>query len=237
LLFLGFVAAAAVSVLRGAGARSDVSAGAARAGVAAALYFAIHGSADWFWEFPGLAGPALAWIGLAAAREGPVAGNRPRATLVGVVGVVAVVAALSMIFPWLSEVQTQRATRTWAAHSAQAFDDLDSARSLNPLSTRADIVAGAIASRLDLVPQMRLAFARAVKRDDRNWYSHFELGIAEAALGHRATALRQLAISARLNPREPVIGRVRRLVRQRRPIDRARIDKLFIERVETRVGP
>jgi hypothetical protein len=238
LLFCAFVVAVCIAVARGVRAQSDVVAGVARAGVAAAVYFAIHASGDWFWEFPGLTAPALAWLGLAAARQ-PAAS--PSATerrlLLAATSVAALAAALSMVFPWLAEVDAQRATRIWAQHPARAIDDLDRSRSLNPLSSRADILAGAIASRLDLVPRMRLAFGRAVERDAGNWYSHFELGIAEAGLGHRAIALRELAEAARLNPSEPVIGTVRRLVRLHRPVDRAGVDRLFVERVQTRVGP
>jgi tetratricopeptide (TPR) repeat protein len=142
-----------------------------------------------------------------------------------------------MVFPWLAEAEAQRATRTWARQPAQALDNLGRAHSLNPLSARADILAGAIASRLDLLPRMHLAFRRAVEREPRNWYAHFELGIADAGLGRRTSALRELATAARLNPREPVIGQVRLLVRLRRPVDRAKVDRLFVERVQTRVGP
>src|SRR5262249_5422039 len=63
LLFLGFVLSAALAVTR-AGTVAD---GVARAGVAAAAYFAIHGSGDWLWEFAGLGAPAFAWLGLAAS--------------------------------------------------------------------------------------------------------------------------------------------------------------------------
>ena len=45
------------------------------------------------------------------------------------------------------------------------MSDLDGARKLNPLSTRADILAGAIASRVNDLPRMRLAFSRALARD------------------------------------------------------------------------
>jgi len=238
LLFAAFIVAAGIAVVRSAGARTDLVAGVARAGVAASVYFAIHTSGDWLWEFPGLAGPALAWLGLAASRERvstAVATRRPFLLAMG--SVAALAAAASIVFPWLAEVQARRAIRTWAQQPAQAFDDLDRSRSLNPLSTRADVLAGAIASRLDLLARMRLAFRRAVERDPRNWYAHFELGIAEAGLGHRTAALRELAVAARLNPAEPAIRPVQRLVRLRRPVDRPGLDRLFVKRVQTRVGP
>jgi hypothetical protein len=84
---------------------------------------------------------------------------------------------------------------------------------------------------------MRLAFSRALGRDSHLWYAHLELGLAEAALGHRAVALRELGRAARLNPSEDVITEVTRQVAGGRPVDRARIDRLFAERVRARVGP
>ena len=84
---------------------------------------------------------------------------------------------------------------------------------------------------------MRTAFERALRRDPGNWYAHFELALADAGLHQRVVALEQLALAARLNPKEHVIGTVATLVRRRRPIDRDRIDRLFVRRVRARVGP
>ena len=47
---------------------------------------------------------------------------------------------------------------------------------MNPLSERADVTAGAIAVRLDDLERARAAFARAVERNERNWYALLELG-------------------------------------------------------------
>jgi hypothetical protein len=149
----------------------------------------------------------------------------------------ALAAAASFVFPWFAELDAQRALGAWHRHPARSFADLDGARKLNPLSTRADILAGVIASRVNDLPRMRLAFSRALGRDSHLWYAHLELGLAEAALGHRAVALRELGRAARLNPSEDVITEVTRQVAGGRPVDRARIDRLFAERVRARVGP
>ena len=239
LLFAGFVLAAGFAIVRGAGSRSDLAGGAARAGVVAALYVGVHGSGDWLWEFPALAAPSLAWLGLAASRP-PAAALRaarlPRFVPVAL-SVGAVALATSFVFPWLAELDARRALGLWEQHPRRAFADLDQARKLNPLSTRADILAGAIAGRVNDLPRMRLAFSRALARDPRLWYAHFELGLAEAALGHRAVALRELRRAAALNPSEDVITEVTRQVARGRPVDRGRIDRLFSERVRSRVGP
>jgi hypothetical protein len=127
--------------------------------------------------------------------------------------------------------------RGWARTPQQAFIDLGRARALNPLSNRADVLAGVIAGRLDDLPRMRLAFRRALERDDRQWYPHFELALAEAALGARARALAELEVAGRLNPKEDVIRMVRPRIAAGRSVDRRRIDRLFAARVRARVGP
>jgi O-Antigen ligase len=231
LLFLGFVAAAGLAVTRGSGFVDGV----ARAGVAAAVYYAIHGSGDWLWEFSGLGAPAFAWIGLAASK--PVPGRAPGVALRAAAGVAALTVGLSFVFPWLSELEVRRAVRTWQENPAQAFRELDRARALNPLSARADLLAGAIASRRDEPRRMATSFARAVDRNPNNWYARFELGIARAALGQQAASLAELSRAAGLNPRETAIQTVRGDVLAGRRIDRNRIDQLFVERVRSRVGP
>ena len=239
ILFACFVVAAGAAVVRGLGTRTDLAAGAARAGVVAALYVAIHGSGDWFWEFPALAAPALAWLGLASSGPlgAPSASPRVHRLVPVTLCLAALAAAVSFAFPWFAELNARRALGAWQQHPGRAFADLDSARRLNPLSTRADILAGAIASRVNDLPRMRLAFSRALRRDPRLWYAHFELGLAEAALGHRGVALRELRQAARLNPSEDVITEVARQVAGGRSVDRGRIDRLFAERVRARVGP
>jgi len=84
---------------------------------------------------------------------------------------------------------------------------------------------------------MRRAFHRALGRDDRLWYAHFELALADAATGRRRAALAQLDRARRLDPREEAINTVRSLVLGGKPIDRSAIDRLFLERVRGRIGP
>jgi O-Antigen ligase len=229
-LFAGFVVAAALAVARGSGFTD----GAARAGVAAAVYFALHGSGDWLWEFPGLAAPAFAWLGLAASR--PVAAQRSAVFRIGVAVGAALVAA-SFLFPWLAELESRRALQLWMRDPAAAYHDLARARSLNPLSAQPDVLAGAIASRRNDIRRMAASFAGAAGRTPDDWYAHFELALAYDALGKRRLALAELAEARRLNPREAEIPIVARAVATNRQINRDQIDRFFVERVRTRVGP
>jgi len=201
-------------------------------------YFAIHGSIDWFWEFPGLAAPALAWLGLAAGQgRARMPARRVRLVPATLAVVIAAAAGASFLFPWLAELDARRASDTWAKRPNGAFADLEHARALNPLSARADLLAGAIASRLNDVPRMKSAFQGALERDPRNWYAHLELGLAEAALGQKRAALNELGKASLLNPREEVVAGVRREVAAGRAVDRAQVDRQFVERVRGRVGP
>jgi len=231
LLFVGFIVAAALAVTRG----SALADGVARAGVAAAAYYAIHGSGDWLWEFAGLGAPAFAWLGLAASRPSAVAGRSPALRISVVVAAVAV--ALSFVFPWLAELETRRALHAWVRDPARALSELDRARRLNPLSSRPDLLSGAISSRKNDVPRMASAFERAIDRTPRDWYAHLELAMAYAALHERRRALDQLVVSRRLNPGEKAIGRVRGRVVAGKLVNRNEIDRLFVERVRSRVGP
>jgi tetratricopeptide (TPR) repeat protein len=228
-LFVGFLFAAGLAVTRG----SALTEGAARAGVAAAVYFAIHGSADWFWEFAGLGAPAFAWVGLAAST--PVRVPIARPLRIGVLAGALVVAA-SFVFPWLAALETQHAAQIWRRDPGAAARALDRARTLNPLSSRADLLAGAIASRRNDLGQMTRSFRRAVDRTPDDWYAHFELALAYAAIHGRAPALVQLARAKSLNPREPQIPAVARDVVAGRRVDRTEIDRSFVERVKLRVG-
>jgi len=231
LLFLGFVGCAGFAVRRG----SAFADGAARAGAAAAVYYAIHGSGDWLWEFAGLGAPAFAWLGLAASR--PVIATGRMLPLRAGLALAALIAGLSFVLPWLAELEARRAIQSWRGDPARAFSDLGRSRDLNPLSARADLLEGAIASRTDDLPRMAAAFQRAIDRNDRDWYAHLELALADAGLRRWRVALAELARASRLNPREETIGLVRADVAAKRPIDRDRIDRLFVERVRTRVGP
>jgi hypothetical protein len=231
LLLLGFVVCAGLAVTRG----RSLADGAARAGVAAAVYFAIHGSGDWLWEFSGLGAPAFAWLGLAASR--PAGANARMLPLrIALAGAI-LLAGLSFVFPWLAELDARRAVATWRRDPAAAFSELSTSRRLNPLSARADLLTGAIASRTNDLPRMAAAFARAAERNDGDWYAHFELAVARASLRQWQGAAEQLARARQLNPDEEAIGLVRAAIAARRVPNRDQIDRLFVERVKSRVGP
>ena len=235
LLFVGFLASGLVATRRRG--LDPFKRGLAASLVVGFSYWLVHGSVEWFWEIPALTTAALAFLGLAAAlatgdrsadvSTGPRAGRR---MLIVLLALVALVASASYVAPWLSARYVESASRTWRSHPAQAYRMLDRARTLNPLSDAPDLIAGTIAGRRHDYARMKVAYARALKRDPHDWYAQFELGIAEYLIGNRSAALVDLERAATLNPRESLIRFVLRRVRAREKIDTSALDRAFLDR-------
>lgn len=242
LLFAGFFVAALAAAFRARRAADPSAWPAATAGLAALGYWLVHGSVDWFWEFPGLGASALAWLGLAAAVGRGPAPASPRVrrwrrrALVGALALGFGGAAASIVPPWLSAREVELAAATWRDDPERAFQRLDRARRLNPLAERPDLIAGAIASRLDDRPRMRSAFLNALERNPDNWYAHLELAVLDSLEGRKAAALVRLARARELNPLEPAIALVTQRVRAGERVSPRVIDRMFLQRVEARTS-
>jgi len=244
LLFGGFLVAALAAAWVGRARRSPFGNAVAAAAVVTFAYWALHGSLDWFWEFPGLAGPALAWLGLAGGLERPAAtpANRPaewtRARMTAAAGytLALVAAVVSLTLPWLAAREVERAADTWRTSPEDAYAILDRARMLNPLSDRPDLVAGAIAMRLEDYDRAEDAFARALDRHEESWYAELELAIVAALAGRRDEALTRLDRADELNPLEETVDIVRDGVVGGEPVSPHVIDRIFLQRVEERTS-
>jgi O-Antigen ligase len=230
-LLLGFFVFAGLRLWRGTVPTSARATAAACAGVFAYWFF--HGSVDWFWELPGLGGPAIACLALAGTlRRGGEEAPRPLPRLVLAAGAaVVLVAAASLALPWLAAKEVQQAAHEWKRDPATAFSRLDRARRLNPLSEDADLYAGAIASRLGEHARMAASFRRAVERDDASWYAWLELAMAESLQGRRDAALAALSRAHALDPGEDTIRQVAATVRAGRRVDPAAIDRTMLGRI------
>jgi hypothetical protein len=195
-----------------------------RAVVAAALggfgYWMVHGSFDWFWEFAGLGAPAFALLGLACALapRGPVSGGSRspglRRLAIGVGAVATLLAALSLAAPWLSQLQVQSAARIWQKAPQTAYDRLNEAARLNPLSDEPYLVAGSIALRFGEDARADHEFALALARTPGDAYATLERGAIASSENDRPAALELLERAARLNPRDPLTRQALRLVRE-----------------------
>jgi hypothetical protein len=246
-LFAGFLVLALAAGVRVRRFAVSPSARAlAGASIATFAYWFIHGSGDWFWVYPGLTAPAIAWLALAGRVEGgvdrPIGAARrsvvPLASPIawGVGCLILLVAAASYLLPWAAARDEQRAVSAWRADPRGAYDALDRAHDLNFLSDDADLLAGAIAARRGDLARMRDSYARALERNPDSWYALLELGALDAVQDRRAAAVRRLDHAQDLNPSEPVIRMVIRGVRTGHPVPLQRIDREFLARVCERVG-
>jgi hypothetical protein len=253
-LFVGGLGTALWLALRRRRRLTERSQAAAAAAVAMFVYWLLHGSVDWLWEFPALTAPALGALAMAArvrapandtstakdtvtaddtvpadSAPAPVAGLRLRRVGVAVALVTLLAGALSITFPWLAAREVAQAASTWTTNPAGASSELRLARSLNPLSDQADVTAGAIAERRHEWLAMRRAFVLADQRNPISWYTHLELSIAELELGHRQAALLELARARSLDPLEPALALVGQGIARPKTFDPGSVDRLFLD--------
>jgi hypothetical protein len=243
LLFALFCIAAVWAAVAGWSRRSDGV--AARVAGATALLpatvWVAHGSVDWLWEYPALSGPALALAGAACALAGsaperagaPRPASRRRVALAVAAGLLCVV---SVAPSYLAERHVRAAGRDWPSDPALAFERLERARSLNPMSARASLVEGTIASRLARFDQARISFERAAAREPKDWFSRFELGLIAGVRADRATAVRYLLAARRLNPREPILVQALERLRNGRPMTLDEAQQVFDSRTAGKIG-
>ncbi len=241
-LMLGVALLAAAAAAFRAQREGGFAWGLSAVGLAAYGYWFLHGLGDWLWSFPGLSAPVFAWLAIGAALGGSRGAREPGprrlpAFLPVVLGaVVAAAAAASLAFPWAAARDVDIAASGWRGHPTAAFDRLDRAHGLNPLSTRADETAGAIASQLGDRDLVRHYFARVAERDPHSWYAQLELATVAALGGRTPEALRRLDDARRINPREPLLRRAARRIRGANPLTLRAIDRALLDKVCAKVG-
>jgi tetratricopeptide (TPR) repeat protein len=176
----------------------------AAGGMLMCAYWFVQASADWLWEFPALGGAAFAFLGLGAAaaqRRQVFHARRQTRTAIAIVGTVAGVAALlSLLGPWLSDIEVRRAAASWPKYPDAAFRQLDKAASYNKLSERPGLLAGAIAIELGRYPRAITAFDQVLDRDPRNLTATVSLAALESNAGHRKRAVALLKHALELAP-------------------------------------
>jgi tetratricopeptide (TPR) repeat protein len=185
------------------------------------------------------AAAAPAAIAASGAADVPGAGaqvrasSRPRALALpaaaAVAGVVmALAAALSLIAPWLSQLQVESAARIWPQAPARAYARLESAASWNPLSDEPYVVAGSIALRFDDLARADRYFELALQRTPNDAYATLERGAIVSARGHRAAALALLARAVRLNPRDPLTREILDVARRGERVDVEEVNRSLL---------
>jgi tetratricopeptide (TPR) repeat protein len=234
LLFLAALGAAAVAAARATWTRRVPEAAAAVAAAATFLYWLLHASVDWFWELPALTGPAVALLGLAGALG--ARSPRPAPAIVPKLGVAALaVVAVSLAAPWLSALEADRAARSWHSGLGAAYERLDRARALNPLSAQPDLVGGTIALRADDPAEAKRRFAAALERQPRIAYALLQLGVIAAEQGRQDAAVRLLRRAVRENPMSDVARDILAAVRRGDSVSSLEVSRMILDQARSRV--
>jgi len=217
-LFGIFVVAALAAAL--SSRRRAAGLGRAVAGVAL-LPFAvwlIHGSVDWFWEIPALSGPALGFLGMAAAvgRRSDVAAlasarrlGRGRAisqpVAVGAGALALLVGVVVLGFPYLSVREVSAGSDAQSRSPTAALGDFKLAAELNPLSAVPDRFAGALALQTGDFTTAQARFQRSLAREPGAWFSWLGAGLAASALGYPSTARSDYRVALSINSHQPAV--------------------------------
>lgn len=226
-------------------ARSRLDAGAAGA-VGAALtvfvYWALHGTADWFWEIPALAAPAFGLLGAAAATGGESrwgtdkqderhARHGRRAVQAGLALALAAL-TVSLCVTWLASSLERAAARTWVAAPGSSYSRLDLAARLDRLSAEPLVLKGSIALKRHDWAVASKALLEAAEREPGNWYVQLQLGVLSGATGDFEEADQRLRAARTLNPLEPIAALTQRLAARRVRLDPDSIDRLYLREAE-----
>ena len=216
LLFAAFLGAALTAAVR-ARRRGEL---VDRMLVGAALLplgvWLIHGSIDWFWEFPALSGPALGFLAM-AGRLGPAvdpalarapAPSRGRAggVLRGLGGAFSLVCAVVVLgVPYLALREISRAQTASFTDVSASLSDFRTAHRLNPLMSDPGSLGGTVALVNDRPRVAAGLFAQATEREPGSWYSWLGRGLAASARGEVSAARRYLNEAARIDDRQQVV--------------------------------
>jgi tetratricopeptide (TPR) repeat protein len=240
LLFGAFAAAvvAAVPALR----RADAAGAAAGIGVLLFAYWLFHSSLDWLWEFPALAGMAMAGLGVATAvRRGEPEPERAAPLLstrlaLAAGAICAGLVAASVVPPWLAERDVRRGAELAATNPAAAVERFDRAADLNPLSPVPDKAAAIVELRRGRYAEAEARLRAAFERDSGDSGMYLLLAVLEANTGRSEDARRLIEEARRRAPRDEVIALVLRPLRRGRSLDPQRVDRWIRQDVQRRAG-
>jgi tetratricopeptide (TPR) repeat protein len=216
LLAAGAALTALVAIGRGLRRLEGEEWAAGLALAAAALLYPLHGLVDYDWDFIAVSAPFFFVVGVLLAAGAPVRQVRRPFEALAIAGV-ALAAFTSLITPWLADREADAARDSLAGdRAAEAADQADSARALNPFSVDPLFLAAEAAyARGDAREALRL-YVRATELQPENWNTWYELGSFEAGLKSYDWAELHLARARELNPFGPAERDLKELRRQRR---------------------
>ncbi len=214
LLLGGAILAALLAMVTGRRRGGGHAGAVIAAGGTVFVYWLLHASIDWFWEFPALTGIAFAVLGLACAVSGglPSAGEGrtrpsrlPHALGIATSGVAATFLLVSFALPWMSEREVERAASEWRSSPTAAFDRLDRAGALNPISPKPNLVAGTIAVRVEDQARAVSEFEKVLELEPRTPFALAELAALASERGQDALAERLLVDASGFAPNDRVV--------------------------------
>ncbi|MHB8531120.1 MAG: O-antigen ligase family protein [Solirubrobacteraceae bacterium] len=180
--------------------------------------------------------PALARRARAAggaAQPGRAGSLRPaRALPLLAAALLGAACAWSFGAPLLSELEVLSAARVWTRAPASAYDRLEKAASLNPLSDRSYLIAGSIAVRRGELGRAGAEFEKALARSNDDAYATLELGAVASNRGEARRAEQLLTRSARLEPRDRLAAEALLLAREGRRISVQALDEAILRKAQ-----
>jgi O-Antigen ligase len=230
LLFFGFVGVALQRAI--VSARRDSAYGAAIACVVGFAYWFFHASVDWFWEYPALAGPAFALLGIAGGslytrRERQRMTRMARRIFAVATAAVVGAAAVLLIAPWIAVREMDAAVAVAPASVDRAYALLRSAARWNPVSDAPAITEATLAANAGDRRHEERALTAALKRNPWSWYTYFMLGIVAGQQHRPAAAQAWLARAHRLSPRDLVVIYAQRRLASGSPLTEREVGRIL----------
>jgi hypothetical protein len=236
LLFGGFLAAAFAAAVRSRRRGDEPE----RMLVGAALLplgvWLIHGSIDWFWEFPSLSGPALGFLAVACrlraagGQTRPAGGGeepararrrrrRPAAPVRIAAGTVAVIAATAVLgFPYLAIRELDLGITQSQTDVAASLADFRASHELNPLMSDPGTLGGSVALVNGRPATAAALYRQAVSLEPGDWIAWLGRGLAASAQGQVDEARRAFRVAMRLDSDQPPVRDAWRRVGTRHPL-------------------
>jgi hypothetical protein len=209
LLFAGFLVAGLVAAVaaRRRGIEGD------RMLVGTALLplgvWLIHGSIDWFWEFPALSGPALGFFAMAIGNRGrdatqPVTDTAPRrrlpAPVTALAGALALGAATIVLgFPYLAVRELNLGIGQSHSSVNASLADFRSSHQLDPLMSDPGTLGGSVAVINGRYSQAAAFYRQATSLEPGDWIAWLGRGLAASMQGQVSQARNDYRVALRLD--------------------------------------
>jgi hypothetical protein len=233
LLFATALLLALLACLRARAGLPGTEAGVVAAALGVFAYLWFHASLDWLYEIPGLGGLGFAALGIAAAARPTSQPSRsapPRRATRLVSALLAAVIGISFALPWLAERDVERAAEIWPQAPAAAYDRLDRAADLNPLSVRPALFVGEIALERGSLERAEQAFQEVIRREPRNAHAWLELAVIASMREDGPLARARIRRAHALSPRDEAIRVTRQaIVTERRRITHREVRSIVLE--------